>query len=315
MAALIATGLRKRYDRIAALDGVDLTVEAGEVRGLLGPNGAGKTTLLRVILGLVGADAGSVLLLGDQASPERSVPAGVAGFVEEPSFYPYLSGRANLEVLAELDEDGAGQRIDEALSLVELTGRAQDRVGGYSSGMRQRLGIAAALLRAPRLLLLDEPTTGLDPAGIRDVGRLLRRLSGEGVAVLLSSHQIAEVQDLCDSYTVLSGGRVVWEGTAAQMRAQAPASSFRLRTSNDNAALALAAERPDLAEVQAHAEQSGGLTVSGDQDSLDAFVVALGRAGVAVRSLELAADPLEAMFFALTAEAQANVGFGESRVR
>ncbi len=312
MAALIATGLRKRYDRIAALDGVDLTVEAGEVRGLLGPNGAGKTTLLRVLLGLIAFDSGEVELLGEPSAPGRAVPAGLAGFVEEPSFYPYMTGRANLEVLAELDDAGAGERIEESLALVELTERAQDRVGGYSSGMRQRLGIAAALLRAPRLLLLDEPTTGLDPAGIRDVARLLRRLSGEGVAVLLSSHQIAEVQDLCDSYTVLSRGRVVWEGTAAQMRAQAPASSFRLRTSDDEAALALATERPDLAEAQAHAEQSGGLTVSGDQDSLDALMVALGRAGVAVRSLELAADPLEAMFFALTGEAQANVGSGES---
>jgi ABC-2 type transport system ATP-binding protein len=314
MPALIATGLRKRYDRITALEGVELTVAEGEVRGLLGPNGAGKTTLLRVILGLVGADAGSILLLGEQAGPERAVPPGVAGFVEEPSFYPYLSGRANLEVLAEYDEGGARERIEEALSLVELTGRAQDRVGGYSSGMRQRLGIAAALLRAPRLLLLDEPTTGLDPAGVRDVGRLLRRLSGEGVAVLLSSHQIGEVQDLCDSYTVLSRGRIVWDGTAAQMRAQAPASSFCLHTSDDGAALTLAAERPDLAAAQAHVEQPGGLTVSGDQDSLDAFVVALGRAGVAVRSLELAADPLEAMFFALTGEAQSNVGSGESSV-
>ena len=150
---------------------------------------------------------------------------GVAGFVEEPSFYPYLSGRANLEVVAELDGTDARGRIDDVLEQVQLTGRAADRVGGYSSGMRQRLGIAAALMRSPRLLLLDEPTSALDPAGARLVIGLLRTLSEEGVAALLSSNKIEEVERVCDSFTVLHRGRTVWDGSTGRMRAEAPPSA------------------------------------------------------------------------------------------
>src|SRR3954452_22408691 len=157
-------GLVKRYGEITAVDDVDLTVNSGDVFGYLGPNGAGKTTSLRMMLGLIRPTAGSVRLFG--RDPQLSVAAldGVAGFVEAPRFYPYLTGRTNLELLAALDGDGAAARVDEVLDVVELRGRAKDKVGGYSHGMRQRLGIAAALLRRPRLLLLDEPATGLDPA-------------------------------------------------------------------------------------------------------------------------------------------------------
>ena len=172
----------------------------GEVRGLLGPNGAGKTTLLRMLFGLVRPDAGSIELLGRPlVAPGAAALEGVGGFVEEPSFYPYLSGRANLRLLAKLDGAGEDVSIDEALERVGLTRRGGDRVGGYSTGMRQRLGIAAALLRSPRLLLLDEPTSGLDPAGARAVAALVRELSADGVAVLLSSHQIGELEKVCDA--------------------------------------------------------------------------------------------------------------------
>jgi ABC-2 type transport system ATP-binding protein len=188
------SGLTKRFETTCAVDGVDLVLGEGEVRGLLGPNGAGKTTLLRMLLGLVRADGGTIELFGRRLDGQDSLALdGVSGFVEEPSFYPYLSGRANLEVLSELDGPDARGRIDEVLEQVELTGRAADRVGGYSSGMRQRLGIAAALMRAPRLLLLDEPTSALDPAGARFVIELVRTLSENGAAVLLSSHQIEEL--------------------------------------------------------------------------------------------------------------------------
>jgi ABC-2 type transport system ATP-binding protein len=168
-------GLVKRYGDLVAVDDVDLTVEPGDVYGYLGPNGAGKTTSLRMMLGLIRPTAGSVRLFG--RDPMLSVRAldGVAGFVEAPRFYPYLTGRRNLELLAAFDGGGARDRIAPALDTVELTDRAGDRVGGYSHGMRQRLGIAAALLREPRLLLLDEPATGLDPAGMRDMRRLIRR--------------------------------------------------------------------------------------------------------------------------------------------
>jgi ABC-2 type transport system ATP-binding protein len=302
MAVVAASDLSKRFGRTSAVAGVDLSVGEGEVRGLLGPNGAGKTTLLRMLLGLVRPDTGAVELCGRRLDA-TDAPAldGVSGFVEEPCFYPYLSGRANLEVLAELDGGAARGRVEDALAQVELTARAGERVGGSSSGMRQRLGIAAALMRAPRLLLLDEPTSALDPAGVRFVLGLVRTLSQSGVAVLLSSHQIEEGEGVCDSFTVLSRGRVVWEGTAARMLAEAPPSAYRMTTSDDACALVLAEEWQG---VRAARSPRGGLTVEADEGALDPFVLALARAGVAVRRLELSMSPLASMFFALTDHAE-----------
>ena len=298
MATVIASGLSKSYDGIRALESVELTLGEGELRGLLGPNGAGKTTLLRILLGLVAADAGTVQLLGEslEGSPPGALE-GVAGFVEEPAFYPYLSARGNLEVLADLDGPGARARIGEALERTGLAARAGDRVGGYSSGMRQRLGIAAALMRSPRLLLLDEPTTGLDPEGAADFTLLLRTLCDEGVSVLLSSHLIGELEALCDSFSVLSAGRMVWSGTAAEMLAQAGRASYVLETSDDVRARELARARPGLLGLEA---DSGALTLTADDRGLDEFVLALGRAGVAVRRLTRSMNPLEARYFELT---------------
>src|SRR5437763_16427736 len=181
-------GLAKHYGEILAVDEVDLTVEPGDVFGYLGPNGAGKTTSLRMLLGLIRPTSGSAQLFGrDPLVDGAKALAGVAGFVEGPRFYPYLSGRRNLRLLADYDDGDSRSRIEEVLELVELRDRAKDRVGGDPPGMRQRLGIAAALLRSPRLLLLDEPTTGLDPAGMRDMRDLVRRLAAQGITVLLSS--------------------------------------------------------------------------------------------------------------------------------
>ncbi|HXB63943.1 MAG TPA: ABC transporter ATP-binding protein [Solirubrobacteraceae bacterium] len=301
MTVLTASGLTKRFESTCAIDRVDLVVGEGEVKGLLGPNGAGKTTLLRMLLGLVAPDEGTIELLGHALDRSGALALdGVSGFVEEPTFYPYLSGRANLEVLAELDGAGAQTRINNVLAQVELTGRAGDRVGGYSSGMRQRLGIAAALMRAPRLLLLDEPTSALDPAGARFVVGLVRALAQNGVAVLLSSHQIGEVEGACDSFSVLSRGRVVWEGSAGRMLAEAPPSAYRVATSDDARALALAHGQQG---IKAERSPAGELTVQADDGALDPFVLALGRADVAVRRLELSMSPLESMFFALTEHA------------
>jgi ABC-2 type transport system ATP-binding protein len=302
VAAVRASGLVKRFETTCAVDGVDLVVAPGEVRGLLGPNGAGKTTLLRILFGLVAPDAGEVELLGHPLGPLDAVRLdGVAGFVEEPAFYPYLSGRVNLELLAELDGSAqARRRVDEVLEHVGLAGRGGDRVSGYSTGMRQRLGIAAALLRAPAVLLLDEPTSGLDPGGVREVGALLRRLAGEGTAVLLSSHLIGEIEDICDSFTVLRRGQAVWSGTAAQLRAQAPGSAYRLSTSDDARALELAGQNPGVSLTRL---PGGELRLAARTGALDPYVVELGRAGVAVRRLELLVSPLEATFFALTSDA------------
>ena len=238
-----ARGLVKRYGDVTAVDDVDLTVGAGEVYGYLGPNGAGKTTSLRMLLGLIRPDAGSAKLFGRDPLVEGARALdGVAGFVEAPRFYPYLSGRRNLELVAALDGDGAAGRIDEALDTVELTARAKDRVGGYSHGMRQRLGIAAALMRDPRLLLLDEPTTGLDPGGMRDMRALVRRLADQGITVLLSSHLMGEVEELCDRVAIVRTGRVVYEGSLPELLATT-AGRYALRTTDDVRAAA-ARRRP-----------------------------------------------------------------------
>ena len=301
MDAVRASGLVKRFESTTAVDGVEVIVRPGEVRGLLGPNGAGKTTLLQLLFGLIRPDAGRVELLGRQlAGLGTTALRGVGGFVEEPCFYSYLSGRANLALLARLDGNQAGAReIDAALARVELIGRAEDRLSGYSTGMRQRLGIAAALLRRPRLLLLDEPTSGLDPAATRAVVALVGELADEGVAVLFSSHQIGELEKVCAAYTVLRAGRVVWDGTATELDAQAPPSAYALATSDDHRALELAAARSG---VRAQRSPEGGLVVAAQPDRLDALVLALGDARVIIRRLEQLVSPLEGMFFALTAD-------------
>ncbi len=294
------SGLVKRFEETTAVDGVDLEVREGEVRGLLGPNGAGKTTLLRLLFGLVRPDSGSIELLGRARDPLAPVPLeGVGGFVENPTFYPYLTGRTNLELLAELDGAPPSRGIDDVLELVGLAGRAGDRVSGYSTGMRQRLGIASALMRTPRLLLLDEPTSGLDPAGARQIGTLLHELAVKGVAVVVSSHLIGEVEQVCDSFTVLHRGRVVWNGTAEELRAQAPASAYALGTSDDERALELADTHPGIRAVRS---RRGDLALAVDGHALDPYVLALGRGGIAVRRLELLVSPLESMFFALTSD-------------
>ncbi len=301
VAAVRASGLVKGFETTVAVDRVDLIVEEGEVRGLLGPNGAGKTTLLRLLFGLVAPDDGEIELFERPLGASDTINLdGVAGFVEEPTFYPYLPGRANLELFAELDGGASKSRIDEVLEQVGLDKRGGDRVSGYSTGMRQRLGIAAALLRSPRLLLLDEPTSGLDPAGARDMGRLVRRLAAEGTAVLLSSHLIGDLENVCDSFTVLRHGKVVWNGSAQQLRDQAPGSAYRLVTSDDARALEIAEQHPSVHVTQS---PTGELRLA-VQGRVDAYVLDLGRADIAVRRLELVVSPLESMFFALTSDVE-----------
>jgi ABC-2 type transport system ATP-binding protein len=297
--AVRASGLVKRFEETVALSRVDLHVEEGEVRGLLGPNGAGKTTLLRLMFGLLNPDEGTIDLFDQRlVAPDAVLPSGVAGWVEDPRFYPYLSGRVNLELLAELDGAGADRAaIDGALDQTGLLDRASERVNGYSTGMRQRLGIASALLRKPRLLLLDEPTAGLDPGGMRDMGALVRSLSDAGAAVLLSSHQIGEVEEVCDTFSVIRRGEIVWDGTAEELRAQAPAAAYRLETSDDVRALQIADQHRGVSATKA---PDGVLEVEVERGQLDPFVLALGAAGVATRRLEQSVSPLESMFFALT---------------
>jgi ABC-2 type transport system ATP-binding protein len=290
-------GLVKRYGEVVAVNDVDLTVDAGDVYGYLGPNGAGKTTSLRMMLGLIRPTAGSVRLFG--RDPLVSVRAldGVAGFVEEPRFYPYLSGRKNLELLAAFDGDGAAGRIDEVLDVVELRDRARDRVGGYSHGMRQRLGIAAALLRAPRLLLLDEPTTGLDPGGMRDMRQLIRRLAAGGITVLLSSHQLGEVEEICNRVAIIRSGGIVYEGSIADLQARAATQRYRLRTSNPEVARGILLDREDVDGVE---QEHGELIFGASEQTVIGLSRELVDAGLGISALIPEAASLESIFFELT---------------
>lgn len=292
-----ARGLVKRYKDVLAVDHIDLNVRAGDVYGFLGPNGAGKTTTLRMALGLIMPSEGTVQLFGhDPLRVGARALQGVAGFVEAPRFYPYLTGRKNLELLAGLDGDGASARIDEVLAIVELAPRAKHKVGGYSHGMRQRLGIAAALLRRPRLLILDEPATGLDPAGMRDMRELIRRLAGEGITVLLSSHQLPEVQELCDRVAIVDRGRVVYEGALADLRRQGGA-GYRLRTTDDARALQTMRARPGIEHALAGEH---GIAFEAQESDVGELSVALGQAGVGILALTPELATLEDLFFRLT---------------
>jgi len=290
--------LVKRYGAITAVDNVDLTVEPGDVYGFLGPNGAGKTTTLRILLGLIRPDGGEARLFG--RDPQHELPEaldGVAGFVETPYFYPYLSGRKNLELLAAFDLDGGSARIDQLLELVDLRARANDRVAGYSQGMRQRLGVASSLVRNPRLLLLDEPTNGLDPGGMRDMRALVSRLSGEGITVLLSSHLLAEVEELCNRVAIIRTGRIVYEGTLADLRASAGTNRYQLRTTDPRVARVTLLEHSAARDVTLDGEE---LTFSAGEDEVAAISRALVGAGLGITALVPEQQSLESFFFELT---------------
>jgi ABC-2 type transport system ATP-binding protein len=291
-----ARGLVKRYGEIVAVDHVDLTVDRGDVFGYLGPNGAGKTTSLRMLLGLIRPTEGNALLFGrDPLVDGARALDRVAGFVEGPRFYPYLSGRRNLRLLGDLDGGVASARIDEVLDVVELRDRAKDRVGGYSHGMRQRLGIAASLLRDPQLLLLDEPTTGLDPAGMRDMRELVKRLASEGITILLSSHVLAEVEELCNRVAIIRKGRIIYEGRLDELLESA-GGGYVLRTSEPERARALLLARG----VEGPVLVDGALRFQVDADAVEALSIALGQAGIGIAALTPRVATLEELFLDMT---------------
>jgi ABC-2 type transport system ATP-binding protein len=276
---------------------VSLTVAPGDVYGYLGPNGAGKTTSLRMLLCLIRPDAGTVRLFGRSPLEEGAAALhGVAGFVEEPCFYPYLSGRANLELLAAYDGGDASDRIDGALETVDLARRDGDRVGGYSHGMKQRLGIAAALLRDPRLLLVDEPATGLDPAGMRDMRALIRSLADAGMTVLLSSHLLTEVEELCNRVAIVRQGRVIHEGSLDALLGST-AGRYQLETSDDARALLVCEAQ---AGVRDAAREAGAVVFAAEPDAAAELSIALAEAGVGIRALVPHTATLEELFLELT---------------
>jgi len=296
-----ARELVKRYGELTAVDHVALTVERGDVFGYLGPNGAGKTTSLRMMLGLIAPTSGDVRLFGrDPNVVGARALDGVAGFVEGPRFYPYLSGRKNLRLLADLDGGAAAARIDEVLDVVELRDRAKDRVGGYSHGMRQRLGIAASLLRDPKLLLLDEPATGLDPAGMRDMRELVKRLAGEGITILLSSHILAEVEELCNRVAIIRRGKIIYEGRLDELLESA-GGEYRLRTTDqERARAALLAHGVSSLEAV-----DGELRFRAEPAEVEALTIVLGRAGIGIAALVPHTATLEELFLGMTEHEEA----------
>ncbi|MFO8034772.1 MAG: ATP-binding cassette domain-containing protein [Candidatus Bipolaricaulota bacterium] len=295
MSLVIATSkLTKRFGEILAVDALDLEVRRGEVYGLLGPNGAGKTTTLRILLGLVRPTAGTATVLG--VPPGQTAGLSRLGvLVEEPAFYPYLSGRDNLRVLARycgVSED----RIDEVLHTAELAGRAKSKVKTYSLGMRQRLGVAAALLKDPELLIFDEPTNGLDPKGMAEMRGLIRSLGTGERTVLLCSHLLGEVEQVCDRVGVLHRGRLVSEGPLADLRGRG-----RLIVVGEplDVAQRVCAEFSGVTDVVVAADR---LELTMPPERAGALNSALIAAGVEVHELRPIQDSLEAVFLELTQE-------------
>jgi ABC-2 type transport system ATP-binding protein len=294
--------LRKRFGDRVAVDDVDLRVPRGSAFGYLGPNGAGKTTLIRMLLGLTGATSGTMHLLGRPVPAERTAAlARVGAIVEEPRFHGHLTGRENLTVIAAAREPEAHDRIDGALARAGLSRRADERVKRYSLGMRQRLGVARSLLADPELLILDEPTNGLDPAGMREFRDMIRGFVAEGRTVLLSSHLLDEVEKICDAVAIVDRGRVVMQGSIADL-ARGGEQTILIATSDEEHALALLGENRAVASAVAETE---GIRVRLRPD-VEAEPAAddLGRrlvlAGLAIRRFEPARASLEQRFLEIT---------------
>ena len=292
-----ATQLTKRYgEEVLAVNALDLHVRRGEVYGFLGPNGAGKTTTLRMLLGLIRPTSGHATVVGHQPG----APAGLArigALIEGPAFYPYLSARQNLKVMA----DYAGvphTRVDPALDDVDLLDRAKDKYGSYSLGMKQRLGVAAALLKEPELMILDEPSNGLDPQGVVEIRALLRRLGSGNRTVILSSHLMSEIEQTCDRVGILRHGSMITEGTVDEVRGT---SALLIRaTPQDLARRTLEAFIGDAKVVSV---RDGALRVDVNPDVAGHINTALVQAGVSVTELRLDEQSLEEVFLRITEEA------------
>ncbi len=296
-AALVeVTGLTKRYGDTLAVDGVDLTVLPGEVYGFLGPNGAGKTTTLRILTGLIAPTSGDVRVLGG-APGQADVLGRTGSMIESPAFYPYLSGLDNLRLLAEYAEVPR-RKVDEVLDLVDLADRAKDRFSAYSLGMKQRLGVAAALLKDPELVILDEPTNGLDPAGMRDMRRLIRELGSGGRTVLLSSHLLGEVQQICDRVGIINSGRMVAEHNVEELRGE---QELVVRAAPREQAMSV------LTSFGPVHQYDDTLRVQVDPERAAEVNRVLVEAGIAVSELRSSERALEDIFFELTSEEKADV--------
>ena len=309
--AVQTSGLTKRFGDRIAVDRVDLRVPAGTAFGYLGPNGAGKTTLIRMLLGLTRPDAGSMQLLGHPVPAQRSVALlRVGAMAEEPRFLDHLTGRENLRINAAAREPDAAGRIGPALERVGLSERAGERVAGYSTGMRQRLGVALCLLADPRLLILDEPTNGLDPAGMVEFRGMIRALVDEGRTVVLSSHLLDEVEKICDAAAIVDRGRVVAQGPVGELSA-AGTRSVVVQVGDLGRALPLLASHPAARSVAQEGQQVRVTLgpVADDQARSAAADInrRLVEAGVGVYRLDLPAATLEERFLQVTHKMQEEV--------
>jgi ABC-2 type transport system ATP-binding protein len=296
-------GLRKRFGERAAVADLDLEVPRGSAFGFLGHNGAGKTTMIRMLLGLTTADSGTMLISGRPVPAERAtVLARVGAIVEEPHFHKHLTGRENLQVVAAARGPEARKRIGGALARVGMTDRADDRVKTYSQGMRQRLGVARCLLADPELLILDEPTNGLDPAGILEFRQFVRELVAEGRTVFLSSHLLDEVEKICDAAAIVDNGRIVTQGPVSEITS-AGRRAIEVGTAEPQRA-ALVLKALDLVEAVQPAD--GGLRVelsasaANAQDAAAEIARRLVGAGVGIHRLDLARASLEERFLEIT---------------
>jgi ABC-2 type transport system ATP-binding protein len=295
--AVETRGLRKRYGRLTALDGLDLTVARGEVFGFLGPNGAGKSTTIRVLLGLLRPTAGSARLLGVRAGTVLSREGGrVGALVEEPAFYEYLSARRNLEVLSSLAGRVDPRRIDEVLDLVSLRERQHDPVRAFSHGMKQRLGIAQALVPRPQLLILDEPASGLDPQGLVEIRDLLLRLNQEEhMTVFLSSHLLHEIELICTDAAIVNKGKVVKRGKVTDLLA-APETAVRIVADDADRARTIL---ESLVFVRRVEMVDGQLRATCSPEAIPDLNGALVRAGLRVSSLSRERLTLEDLYLQL----------------
>ncbi|WP_042391701.1 ABC transporter ATP-binding protein [Streptacidiphilus carbonis] len=303
--AVRGRGITKVFGDVVALDRIDVSMTQGQIHGLVGPNGAGKTTLLGLLLGLAAADEGSLEVLGAPVGRGSAAPRGVSGFVDGPGLYPTLTARQNLAALVALRPDEAtAAGAEEALEQVGLADVADDRVRGFSLGMRQRLGLAAALLTKPRLLVLDEPSNGLDPVGKKDVHGVLGRLAAEGVTIVMSSHRMDDLEALCSEVTILANGRVVFAGPVSKLSDDNQELDYRLRASDPSAARAVAAATPGVALVDGRGTparpDTDAIVVRARVASVDGLVAHLVREDIALRELTPLVSPLEAAFLALT---------------
>jgi ABC-2 type transport system ATP-binding protein len=307
--AIETHGLTKRFGERAAIDGIDLRVPRGCAFGFLGPNGAGKTTMIRTLLGLTRASAGSMSLLGHPVPAQRArALERVGAIVEEPRFHPHLSGRENLRIVAAVRGQDAFARIDPSLVRVGLTERAGDKVKKYSLGMRQRLGVARCLLADPQLLILDEPTNGLDPGGIQEFREMIRAMvEREGRTVFLSSHLLDEVEKICDAAAIVDRGKVVTQGPIAEISRGGPGVRNELTVGVDNVDLALSTLGASELVYEARPSEDGiRVVLNGDLETVAEMNASLVRAGVGVLRLEPVRHSLEQRFLEITSRLDAS---------